>query len=40
MSEPTQARWLVVAMDEQILRLQNLWLRDQRGRKLQLEPYP
>ena len=36
-SEPTKARWLVVATDEQLLRLQNLLLPHQRGRKLQLE---
>lgn len=35
-SEPTKARWLVVATDDQLLRLQNLLLPYQRGRKLQL----
>ena len=35
-SEPTQARWLVAATDDQLLRLQNLLLPHQRGRKLQL----
>ena len=36
-SEPTKARWLVVATEEQLLQLQNLLLPHQRGRKLQLE---
>jgi len=36
-SEPTKARWLVVATDEQLLRLQNLLLPHQRGSKLQLK---
>lgn len=36
-SEPTKARWLVVATNDQILCLQNLLLPHQRGRKLQLE---
>ena len=35
-SEPTKARWLVVATDDQLLRLKNLLLPHQRGRKLQL----
>jgi len=35
-SEPTKARWLVVATDDQLLSLQNLLLPHQRGRKLQL----
>ena len=35
-SEPTKARWLVVATDDQLLRLQNLLLPHQRGRTIQL----
>ena len=36
-SEPTKARWLVVATNDQLLRLQNLLLPHQRGSKLQLK---
>jgi len=36
-SEPTKARWLVVATEDQLLRLQSLLLPNQRGRKLQLD---
>ena len=36
-SEPTKARWFVVATDDQLLRLQNLLLPHQRGKKLQLD---
>jgi exopolysaccharide biosynthesis polyprenyl glycosylphosphotransferase len=36
-SEPTKARWLVVATNDQLLRLQNLLLPHQRGGKLQLK---
>ena len=36
-SEPTKTRWLVVATNDQLLRLQNLLLPHQRGSKLQLK---